>query len=205
MLFEVGEIVKGYLEPLSFIDKRAGLVKTLSKSDVTEKGLRITKSFPVACNVNYEDCIKSGNYTDLVPNNKIGCMIYLEDNGGMQPLGQNGANFVFKANYRLVGWVNNKKLGYEDCSITGQIILSIFAVLPKIPRNEGNYQRLLVELGGQDPKSYVPFAKYSYDEDKTQYLMYPYDYFSLPLSVTFQMNPACVDAFIKQTAINCKN
>lgn len=202
---EVASIVKEYLSSLSFIDKLAGLVKTVTKTDLDKDNRPVKKTFPVACGVDFAQCITNGKYTDLVPNSKIGCMVYLEDNGGVRLIGRNGKNYRFNASYRLVSWINSKKLGYENCSITAQMILSIISALPENPINEGIYQRLLVEVLGQDPKSYVPFSKYSYDEDKTQYLMHPFDYFSLPIEVTFEINPACAAEFIKQTEINCNN
>ncbi|MBA2648068.1 MAG: hypothetical protein H0U75_00455 [Legionella sp.] len=203
MIVEVADIVQGYFSSLTFIDKRAGLVKAISKTDLDKNNHSVKKTFPVSCNVSAIDCINSGVYQDLMPNSNNKCILYLEDNGGIRLIGRNGRNFVFKASYRIVSWINNSKLGYMDCSVSGQIILALLNALPIQPTNEGIYQRLFVEVLGQDPKSYNPFSKYSYDEDKSQYLMRPFDYFSLPIEVEFHLHPSCAETFIEQTEINC--
>lgn len=210
MTEEVGNILKGLLSdlevggsgPKPFIDKLAGVVKTIVKTDKDGDNKTVRKSFPVACGMSYAECVNQGRYLDLVPTKKIGCMVYFEDLG-IRLIGRNGANYVWRASYRLVGWINMNKLGYDDCSITGNIIATILNKLLVRPANTGIYQRMQVEVVGQDPKSFDPFSKYSYDEEKTQYKMYPFDYFSLPIDVQFEVNPACAEDFEVDTEITC--
>lgn len=203
MTIEVGDIIKEFLKDLTFIDRLAGVVRVITKTDIVEKRKVISK-FPVACDVSPEECVTSDKYFDLVPDSSKGCIVYLEDLGVIFR-GQDGGKQVYKAKYKLVGWVNNAKLGYEDCSVTGKIIASIINVFPVVPFNDGIYLSGSVVVQGQEPKTgQNPFAKYSYDEKISQYLLYPFDYFSLFIDVNFTINKKCLVEFEKKTSIPCK-
>lgn len=212
MTTEVGNILKSFLEPLrvggtgtnQFIDKLAGVVKTITKSDIGQNNTRVSKTFPVACGTSYTDCNNPSIYTDLVPNSNLGCIVYFEDLG-VRLISEDGHKRNWKGSYRLVGWINQKKLGYNDCSITGQVVNTIINQFPKSFFNVTGsiYQKCSIEVLGQDPKSTNPFAKYSYDEDKTQYLMHPFDYFSIQVDINYTVDSRCLTPFEKQTPDNC--
>jgi len=212
MTIELGNILKSFLEPLKsdgvdstkFIDKLAGVVKTAVRSGKDSNNNRILQSFPIACGTSFEDCNKNGLLTDLVPNSSLGCIVYFEDLG-VRLISESGQLRNWKASYKMVGWINAKKLGSDSCSISGSIINTILNQLPTGQFNvtDTPYQRCSIEVLGQDPKSLNPFSKYSYDEDKTQYLMYPFDYFSMQVDVNFSVHRSCVVAFEKETSIIC--
>lgn len=212
MTIELGNILKSYLEPLSvggsgsnqFIDKLAGVVKTAVRSGKDSNNGRIIQSFPIACGTSFEDCNKNGSLTDLVPNSNLGCIVYFEDLG-VRLISKSAQLRNWKASYRMVGWINIKKLGYDSCSVSGTIINTILNQFPEVQFNVTGtpYQRCSIEVLGQDPKSLNPFSKYSYDEDKTQYLMHPFDYFSVQVDIDFSVHKSCVVAFEKQTENIC--
>lgn len=202
MTVEIGNIIIAYLAPLTYIDKLAGVVKSITKTDLNTNNNPTKKIFPVACGISYNECLNTGKYQDLIPNSNIGCMVYLEDSGVRLVGLKNGFNY-WNASYKLVGWINQKKLGYDTCSITSQIIQEIISKFPEIPTNNGIFQQVKIQVDAQDPKSFNPFSKYSYEEDKTQYLMFPFDYFSLNITVSFAMNKKCLTPFITQTPLPC--
>lgn len=210
MIVEAGNIIVGFLEPLvvggsgsnPFIDKLTGVVKPITKIDLDKDNKPIRKTFPVSCNVNAEDCLSNGRYKDLTPDSKIGCMVYLEDVSS-KFAGRDGRKYNWINQYRLVSWINQKKLGVDSCNVTSNIITTIIELLPEFPFNSGVFQRGEIDVIAQDPKSFNPFSKYSYDEDRTQYLMYPYDYFSLQIEFRYQLDKSCFTPFQKQTEIPC--
>lgn len=210
MTVELGNILKSFLEPLrigstgpvqyQFIDKLAGTIKVITKKDVGDRA--VTKSFPVACGMEYTECIKNERYKDLIPNDKLGCIVYFEDLGNRNVGSVSGRN-NWKASFRLVGWINQKKLGTDDCAITAKIVNTILGKYPELPFNSGIYQRCSIDILGQDPKSYDPFSRFSYDEEKTQYKMHPFDYFSIQLDINYSVDKRCIVEFEKQTEIIC--
>lgn len=213
MNIEVGNILKGLLTSFEiggvgtnqFIDKLAGVVKVISRSERTENDGLITKTFPISCSTTFEECNKSGAYKDLIPNSNYGCMIYFEEESGVDKIETLRTSTKYKTSFLLVGWLNQKKLGTNECSITGQVVNTIINALSVKPFNDGIYQTIQIDVTGQNPKSLNPFSKYSYDEDATKYLMAPYDYFSLKIDVTFSVNSLCITPFEKQTEIICNS
>lgn len=204
MIVEVGNIIKDYLQPLAFIDKLAGVVKVITKVDQDDNNKTIVKKFPVACDVNYADCLSNSKYKDLIPDSSVGCIVFLEDLG-LRFIAMHGHKQQWKASYKLISWVNNAKLGYEECSVTGQIIATILNQFPVNAANLGKFQTTLVHVIGQEHKNgQNPFSKYSFNEAEMQYLMYPYDYFSLLIDVTFEIDKRCLTPFVKLDPIACK-
>ncbi len=210
MIVEIGNILKSFLDTYriggtgsnQFIDKLAGVVKTISKTDVDANNRPVIKKFPVACDVNFTDCIATGIYKDLIPDSSLGCILYFEDVSNVFQ-GRHGRKYKWKAQYRLVCWYNKKKLGYTDCNIDSKLITTFLSVIPDQSGNYGIYQNIEISVLGEEPKSFNPFSKYSYDEDKTQYLMDPFGYFSMPIEVNYELDKACFTEFTKQTEIPC--
>jgi len=210
MIVEVGEKIKGYLDDFriggsgtnQFIDKLAGVVQVISKSD-KNGDVTVKKYFPVACGMTYTECINSGKYKDLVPNSKLGFIFYLEEIS-LQFAGRNGRKYKWIARYKGVGWINKKKLGKStSCSVSSQIITTLMTAFPEFPENNGNFQGLHIQIVGQDPKTSNPFAKYSYDESVNQFLMAPFEYFSLPIEASFETDPACFEPFELDVEEDC--
>jgi hypothetical protein len=211
MIKDLGEIVKGYFEPYliggtgsnTFIDTLAGVVKVITTSDKDKDNRKVIKRFPVSCSLTLDQCISGGRYMDLVPDSKKGCIVYMEDVQASTKVGQEGPLEKWKSQLRVVCWVNQKKLGRSECSITGKIFQTFLAALPDQPVNNGNFIRLDVSAVSQDPINYNPFAKYSYDEEKTQFMMHPYDYFSFVIELNYNLNKSCITEFTKQPEIPC--
>ena len=211
MNVEIGNIVKGLLEPFlvggsgtnQFIDKLAGVVKVITMQDKNESDSTIIKSFPISSNTSLEECKKPGAYKDLIPNSKYGCMVYLEEETGVDFISEDRNGKKYSTAFLLVGWINQKKLGTSDCSVTGKIVNTIINALTIKPFNRDIYQSIIIEVTGQNPKSLNPFSKYTYDEENTKYLMAPYDYFSLKVEVIVNVNLACIEPFQKRTEIIC--
>lgn len=172
-------------------------------SDQDQDNRKIIKKFPVICSLSLDECTSAGRYMDLVPDSKKGCIVYFENELPSVPIKEEGDIKFWKSQLRLVCWVNQKKLGKSECSITGQVFQTFFSAFPEMPFNNGNFQRCQITITGQDSINYNPFAKYSYDEEKTKLQMYPYDYFSCLIDISYGLNKACIEEFTKQPEIPC--
>jgi hypothetical protein len=177
-------MIKARIEGLDFVDKIAGLVSvTYMKID------DVQKSFPVACDVTAEDCI-SGAYNDLCPNSKYRTVLYFED-GGVEFKSRSGIWTCFTSHLRLVCWINVGKYKADccgdvlSCSASADIIKKIICALPAQPENIDPYSKFYPVVTSQVIRSNSIFANYSYNETQTQYLMSPYDYFSLNIATDF--------------------
>lgn len=191
----IANIIKGYIDDLSFVDKIAGLVSTQYMTITDENGAKVTKSYPVACCVTADDC-KAGAYNDLTPNSQYKTVIYFED-GGVSLLESTGRFQKLRSRLRLVCWINVAKLNsdtcYTDspCTASTNIIIEILRNIPEFPVNHTPFMQVKFDVINQVIRSNSIFSQYTYNEKQTQYLMSPYDYFALDIETTFAI---CIDS-----------
>jgi hypothetical protein len=200
MNVDIANILKGYVETLPFAGKVGGLVKPITYVTQNDKGT-VKKTIPVDCGVTHENCLK-GRYTDLMPDSKYKSVMYFED-GGVTPGDNNARDFSFESNLKLVCWLNLKKLGKTGCSNTALAIVTILNTIPTRTFNSGIYTRIQVTITGEEVKSPQIFSKYTYDEEKNQFLIHPYDYFALNVSVKFNVSKSCITNWANGSEINC--
>lgn len=185
----IANIIKDYIDDLDFVDKIAGLVSTTYLSITDDKGVKVTKSFPISCTTTANDC-KEGLYNDLCPDSRYKTIIYFED-GGVTFNKHEGVFKCFTSKLRLVCWINILKLEGEvcpsgdPCTASADIIKKILCALPTHPVNVSPFATVFPVVTNQVIRSNAIFSQYSYNEKQTQYLMYPYDYFALEISTDF--------------------
>ena len=180
----IANIIKESIEDLDFVDKIAGLVST---QYINIEG--VTKSYPVACCV--PDTCKTGDYNDLAPDSKYKSVIYFED-GGVSFVRAQGNFKYYQSRLRLVGWLNVKAILGEECdasqcTYSSHAIMDIIRLLPEFPQNIAPFTQVYMEVTSQAVRDKAIFSKYTYNELQTQYLMSPYDYFSLEIETTFSI------------------
>lgn len=190
----IANIIKEYIDELTFVDKIAGLVSTQYMTVTGEDGAKVTKSYPVACCTTAEDC-KAGAYNDLTPNSDYKTVLYFED-GGVSLLETTGRFKKMRSRLRLVCWINVTKMNgdpcYTDipCTASTNIIIEIIRALPDFPINYAPFMQVKFDVLNQLVRSNSIFSQYTYNEKQTQYLMSPYDYFALDIETTFSI---CLD------------
>jgi hypothetical protein len=198
----VANIIKAQIESLAFIDRIAGAVRVVSRQEQGSKST-IVKQFPVDCGVSAADC-SSGKYVDLVPNSKYKSIHYFEDLG-VSVSGADNKTFSFESKLKLVGWLNQKKLGKTDCSVSH---LAIAAILKQIQTGFFNdtsvgFTKISITCTGIDAKNASIFSKYSYQEEVNQYLMFPFDYYAINFTTKFTVPYQCIDAWVTSVETNC--
>lgn len=199
---KIASILKSKIEALPFVDKIAGLVRPVKIELLDKDNKSVLKTFPVASDISNEACI-SGQYKDLIPDSKYRSIIYFEDNG-ITLTARNNRWVSFNSRLTLVGWLNLKML--FDCqTYTGstECILSILSELPENPFSEDIFREIRIIALSEVTKSNAIFSRYTYDETKTQYLLYPFNYFALNMSVEFKINLACVEQFKLASCPKC--
>jgi hypothetical protein len=198
----IANIIKTQIDGLNFVDKIAGLVRAVKVDVINENNIRVTKTFPVACDVTADECVK-GRYQDLIPDSKYKSIVYFED-GGTTMTGKDRDWILFRSNLTLVAWLNLQKIGC-NCTYSTAAILSIIASLPEFPINETNgLQQISINVINEVPKSFAIFSKYTYDEKISQFLLSPYDYFALNITADYRINVNCIEQLIAE-ACTCRD
>ena len=189
----IDTILTPQITALEFADKYAGIVKTINIAVDNQSDTGTIKRYPVAFNVQGDDCAKIGVYGELVPDDTKKSVIYWEL---IQPMTNAGYtktrdffNKRFKGTARLIVWLNLAKLGIDDCN--GAILT--LPILEKILTQKGKlltgvYEKSLLWI---EPKNLVKqdintiFGNYDYPKLKNYYL-YPYDFFAIDVNFTLE-------------------
>lgn len=183
MIHLIADQLVTYLNALPFTDKITGIVKPL-RYKVTD----LTMVIPVAYNTNVTQCSQS-ELLDYCPDSTKTSIIYFEDLGTVFNE-WDGKYLRFTSQMRLVVWFNYKKIGGHS---PDQIALN---VLKYLPDNMGNFDDLIgvwLDVVRQEPNDGTPFNKYTYREERNQYITYPYDYVSFILNASYKVAKGCID------------
>lgn len=203
----INNVAKDILEQINsihWLDTYAGIVKTVSK-EYQENGVPVVKRFPVSCEATTSDCFSNGTYKDLVPDSSKKSILYFEEVGGAQLISKERDVFNYQTTLRMVCWLNQKLLGTEDCSISDKAICDIMNAMNFKRHNNVplNLQKINIRFATQEAKTANIFAAYNYQEEKSQYLMYPFDYFALNFVVQFSINKNCCEGIPELPANEC--
>jgi hypothetical protein len=197
---KIANILKTKLEALPFADKLAGMVRPMRIEVLGENNVRAQKTFPVSCDLSFNE-VEKGKYKDLIPQSKYGSIIYFEDNGTTLTYRDRGrVGFVGRLN--LVCWLNLNKV---NCLKTGstQALLNIISLLPDTHFSVDELREIRITGVSEVPKSNAIFSRYSYDEIKTQYLLHPFDYFSLAINVEYWVKLSCIQPLEIEPCTTC--
>jgi len=206
MITAIGEILKDRIKDCNFAERVAGIVQTLSmQSKSKDNKTTITKKYPISCAVVGEDCGEDkSTYKDLIPDSSKRSVMYFEDIGGIQFLRRERNDLVFEAKIRLVVWLNQQKLGKNECSVSAPIMAHLIAKLQTTsPFNNPPYTKMSIHVAAIAQKNPAIFGKYTYDEAVMQFLMYPFDYFAIDLLVDYSINANCLEDFVVGVPDEC--
>jgi hypothetical protein len=191
MIHRIADKILENLVYLPFIDQYTGVVKVakIISGDTV-------KTFPIACNTP-TDC-DPNKLKALVPNSTKRSILYFEDMGTQQTELVNGG-YRFQATLRLVCWINYKKISGALCD-TSLIATNILKYLPTRLGNFDEFIDVWVEVSSQDPAENV-FDRYNYNEERNQFMTYPYDVVAFTLKATWKVLTACVPEIVPKEEI----
>lgn len=190
----------------------AGVVTPVTKKD--KDGNKFT--FPASCDVDGKACYEQGRYFDLLPNDLYRAVIYFEQRTDVRFTGYKPPKdkvMIYETDLRLVGWINAKKLGSTDCSITSRIVLEIIKTLTT---TQGELEKTSGRLTVADAAfinavvDVLPVSQVRQDQSifsrytlKETVLLYPWDYFAIDLRCALYVGRECFDAVTAGEEIVC--
>lgn len=181
----VDQIVTGLKLDLSFVDKITGIVKP---GQASIGG--VVKTFPIAYNTDVTTCNDS-ELLDFVPDDRKISIIYFEDRGTSMTRMENQSVY-FTSNFTLICWYNYKKLT-PPMTNPSLIVGNIIKYLPLVMGNVSPLIGVVLSVTGQQDNTGGVFSKYSYIEEQTQYITYPYGYLALDLQAEYSVRKECFD------------
>lgn len=208
MIEVIGEYVReSFLDNLSFADLVGGIAMPFKKA----VGKNVEKVVPVWRQVGQQADCDSDDYIYLIPDAKRKSVVFLE-------LESN--NFVeFSNRYaeaksivNVICWINYHATSmhlYSPVPYQAEIM----RVMSRIPNTITYTYPVSLEQSVVSAIRVVPLGdiirsniwnKYTLDEIKTQYGMYPYDYFGVKYEITYRFNANCYLDIIKKET-DCVN
>lgn len=196
MIARIASILKSKLESSLYVEKVAGLVTTGQRNQPTDiEGSFVVTKFPISVDTDYEECISNSCYKDLVPNSKLRGIMYFED-WGTNSAGRKGASYVYQSKLRVVVWLNNDLIQPVGCDSLAHLFINDIRTKLEIgPFNDTDIKQISVKSGlilNNDP---AIFGRYTYPIEHVRFLMYPYEAFSIDLSVQYA-STACLDNIV---------
>jgi hypothetical protein len=182
----VNKIVQEITIDLPFVDKITGIVKTAKIQD----GQGNVKTLPIAYNSNPATCNDS-ELLDFVPDSAKMSIIYFEDRGTQMNKMEN-SSIYFTSNFTLVCWFNYLKIDHTLTN-TSQITGNLLKYLPEIMGNISPLIGVVLSVTGQQANDGSVFSKYSYFEEISQYITYPYGYVALDLQAEYRVRKECIN------------
>ncbi len=176
----------------SYLDRTSGVVQIVSKYfEVADGGPKYEKKIPYATSATLQDLATMAQA--MIPNSAYKSCMYFEDQGILIN-GQRGPMINYVSRMRLVCWLNMiRVLGYYDSDHTAKIMGDVIGRLTGVQNfNADPFSRITVTIGGIAQQNAQIFSDYSYDEREGQYLMPPYDFFAIDITVNFWMPAACL-------------
>ena len=208
----IDTILSPKIQPLDFVDRYAGIVRTINIAEGNGTETGIIKRYPLACDVTGVDCANVGVYQNLVPDDTKKSVIYWEMISPMSNTGYTKTKDFyrkkFKGTARLVVWLNLAKLGITNC--TDSIL--VLPILEKEITTRGKILSGIYEgdllwieplrMVNQDINTI--FGKYDYNKLKNYYL-YPFDFFAIDVQFTLEQCLSKGGTFPILPAADCVN
>lgn len=202
MVKEISKILKDRIvanEKIKFLDVVAGLTQRVTYSQPIDGKATVCKSLPVSYDVDASESCQVNPETAVVPDSTKKGILYFEESGTNIQAFNPVKGATYTSNLTLVCWLNKARLGYEKTDeITAAVIsLVLGAVVSNVAyANVGSFIKLNVKPGRINVQDSSVFNKYTYDELATQYLRPPFEFFSIQLSISYSINPNCLQEFL---------
>jgi hypothetical protein len=181
----------------TWVETSVGIVKPVTSK--SKGGADVTE--PIYFNTERNFC-NGADYISLAPNSSKKSICYFEINGKprVEDSGRKGTSFV--ATLTAIVWVNYNKIniGMIDTDI---LVADFLQTLPQTLPADGYYNRVILDVSGVEIHNGDVFSKYSYNEQQ-QYLMYPYDYFTVDINVSYTIPKGCFDLVLNPNECNLK-
>ena len=190
---QIADILKGYISGVNFVDHITGLIQVgyLTQGEVMKKTGSQFKfgeltQIKVPMSMGYMDCTtdKPYSYDLYYPDKKYKSVIFFED-GGVRMVAQHRTQTDYIASLRLVCWFNKKKINPN--ATCNQLIQVLNDLILDVHPNTADFNRIYVEIKGQQEHSETIYSKYDLDVGMYQFMMWPYDLFAIDYDISFSV------------------
>ena len=174
------QVINYYLP--TWITRKGGLLKILTKNQYGEVG-----RFPVSVNRAKSSC-ENGDYISLLPDSseKAISFVQIQNNTVSESFGF----YDIETTLRIVVWVNFDKINQLMVD-TDTLMMDLIKNIPfRIP-NTLDLAKIRTEFIGAGKENV--WNQFSLKEETKQFLMLPYEFFTLDYKVYYSFRKECID------------
>lgn len=199
---QIALLLLSKIKDAPYLDRVSGVVQVVSKTESTDGGLTYTKKIPYSSTATADDLGKVD--AAMIPDSGFKSCLYFED-GGLRVLGNVRDGLRYQSSLRLVCWLNTDMINTdEDKLMVAKVMPDICSKWGTIETfNEAPFTQVKVTGMTMPPADSNIFSPYDYDEKATQYLMFPFDFFAIDLTVEFTVVNACLAPVISTPPAQC--
>lgn len=184
-------LILNKLGSVSYLSKMSGIAKVYTMVQEADGGRSVTKKIPVSTYTTAAQCGgKTSKQYDLVPNSGLRGLLYFEELAGIRLIEKKDVGNKYESKLRIVCWLNPKLI--DSSTDATQVATKVMTDLMRRITADQHFHdpaqyfsTVTIDVENIPEKSAQLFSRYDYDEKMTQYLMYPYDYFAIDLSIKY--------------------
>lgn len=205
MIAHLGDILKNKLNSidngldtpsgLNFVERIAGIVIVGEKVQPTDvPGAFAVSKFPISLDTDYEQCLNSGCYKDLVPNSRTKGILYFEDYGTVTAQSKSSNDHSYTSKIRLVCWINNKLIFGKNCNSKSHVLITHIREHLEVGYfNSGDFKKIRLQATNIVENDYKIFDRYTYPKESVKFLMHPYEAFAIDFKADYSISKSCLD------------
>lgn len=208
MTKDIADLMKNNLSDFSGSDKiistLAGLTRVFEYKGTDGEVKKL--AYPLDCNQPEPNCQECEELFVLVPDQSKRCIVYFEG-GASNPVQNLEGATKYQATISLVCWYNLQ--GFTTVESLQSRLIALFSercknITTTFQAEEAITGISIEVLKVQDSDPSI-FSKYTYSQDKSQYLGCPFSSFKIDFKTNFTLyeNPICFDGIVVSDIPNC--
>lgn len=173
---------------LPWLDKTAGLTRAITFQKGSGKA---PYTWPVACTVDDPLACEESTIAELLPDDRYASIVFIEGDAYPRRVKEPGLGVKYVSRLRVVAWLNCSRLG-GACNCGDLAAQNLIAAIDGKKYQEGYFTSVRHKVvGGGPARGKDIFARYTFDEKRSQYLHYPFDFFALDVETEVRVMPGC--------------
>lgn len=173
---------------LLWLDKVAGLTRPITSK---HPGTGQPRTWPISCGVLDPLACDEGTIRDLLPDEKYMSILFIEGETFPRREQDRVLGVKYVSDLRIVVWLNCAKVA-SGCGCGDHAARDLIRAIEGRKYATGPFREIKHTVTGGGPaRGTSIFGKYTFDEAKSQYLHYPFDFFALDVRTEFRLLPGC--------------
>ena len=199
MIYTIIDNILPYITALNFSDRVAGISYILELPVLTDNNQTVIKRFPAVQNTNKNQCALN-DYVELIPDDSLKSLVYFELlSNNIQE--ENLQYQQYQATVRLTAWFNLRNIN-ENLTNCEQLLQLINNAIPFRLDDFSNTYRITIETSDKRIRDKTIFSAYTYNEAEKQYLIYPFDFGHINLTINYRVDKCATDITIDPNPCN---